>query len=240
MKRLLRLFFYLILNVIVTAVTMWMVLSFWNKTRPNDSMDISPLALLSSATPSPTRFIPPTNTPDIQPSATIALEAYRVGLNETLLEIAIKYDTSVEQLLELNGLTNPDSLGVGTVLYVPKLEQEGTPTPESAASTEEPEGTVSISTVVGAGDLESEYVQLRGSGGSIIMTDWVLLDDDGNVYAFPQITLFPNGSVNVHTRAGLDNVVDLYWNKDDAVWDQGDIVTLLDPEGNILATYQVP
>ena len=86
-----------------------------------------------------------------------------------------------------------------------------------------------------------EYVQLRGSGGSsIVMTGWVLLDDDGNVYVFPQLTLFPNGTVNVHTEAGLDTVSNLYWNKDEPVWDQGDIVTLLDPEGNVLATYEVP
>ena len=104
-----------------------------------------------------------------------------------------------------------------------------------------PGGQVEIMAVIGAGDLDSERVQLRGTGASSLdLTGWRLRDEDNNEYIFPKITLFANGAVNVNTSAGVDTVVALFWGKSKAVWSSGETVTLLDSAGNIQATYQVP
>jgi hypothetical protein len=106
-----------------------------------------------------------------------------------------------------------------------------------------PEGgeQVDIAAVIGAGDLGSERVQLRGLGdGTLSLTDWQLRDEDGNVYTFPQITLFGSGAVEIYSTTGVDTVVALYWNSGEAIWESGEAVTLLDDSGVLQATYNVP
>ncbi|HNN14430.1 MAG TPA: lamin tail domain-containing protein [Anaerolineales bacterium] len=100
---------------------------------------------------------------------------------------------------------------------------------------------VKISSVVGAGALDSEIVVVKFEGeGQLELTSWQLKDEDGNTYTFPNITLYPNGAVQVHTAAGTDTVIDLYWGIGDAVWNSGENARLFDPQGNLRAVYRVP
>ena len=101
--------------------------------------------------------------------------------------------------------------------------------------------SVKIVSVVGAGILDAESVTLRNEGEeSLNLSGWQLKDSDKNVFTFPNLTLNPGGAGRVHTGAGTANVIDLYWNGAASVWESGEEVQLLDPNGNQHARYVVP
>jgi len=217
-----------------------MVLMIWDSAHKTVLDDFEPAATLSG-------FILPTSTIVPVPEPTAALQSYQISTGETLSDVALLFDVSVAELLEINGLTDPDSIGSGTVIFVPvdAAEEVGSNSvsegPVNSQGVSSPGGQVEIMAVVGPGDLGSERVQLRGTGeGSLDLAGWRLRDEDNNEYNFPKITLFPNGAVNIYTAAGVDTVVALYWGASKAVWSSGEAVTLLDANGNIQATYQVP
>jgi hypothetical protein len=100
---------------------------------------------------------------------------------------------------------------------------------------------VDIVSVIGSGTLSAEMTLVRYSGDTELdLTGWHLEDEDRNVYVFPQLTLYPSGAVQVHTMAGQDTVVDLYWGMRDSIWESGEEASLVDPQGNTRATYIVP
>ena len=100
---------------------------------------------------------------------------------------------------------------------------------------------VKISSVVGAGTLNSEIVVVKFEGdGQLDLASWQLKDEDGNIFKFPQLTLYPNGAVQVHTITGTDTVIDLYWGLGNAVWSSGENARLFDAQGNLRAVYRVP
>ena len=100
---------------------------------------------------------------------------------------------------------------------------------------------VKISSVVGAGTLDSEIVVVKFEGqGQLDLTNWQLKDEKGNTFKFPKLTLYPNGAVQVHTATGTDTVIDLYWGISDAVWSSGENARLFDAQGNLRAVYRVP
>jgi hypothetical protein len=121
---------------------------------------------------------------------------------------------------------------------------QATPITSSSSSTSTELQTdilIKISSVVGAGALESEIVVVKFEGeGELDLSSWQLKDDNGNTYTFPQLTLYQNGAVQVHTIAGTDSVIDLYWGIGDAVWSSGETVSLYDSQGNLRAVYKVP
>ena len=66
------------------------------------------------------------------------------------------------------------------------------------------------------------------------------VDADGNVFIFPQLTVFGGGAVNVYTMSGNDTVIDLYWGLTRPVWKSGATVILRDAQENVRDTYVVP
>lgn len=114
--------------------------------------------------------------------------------------------------------------------------------PASAPNTElQTDIPVKISSVVGAGVLSSEIAIIKFEGeGQLDLTSWQLKDENGNTYTFPNITLYPNGAVQVHTAVGTDTVIDLYWGIGEGVWSSGENARLFDPQGNLRAVYRVP
>jgi hypothetical protein len=100
---------------------------------------------------------------------------------------------------------------------------------------------VKISSVVSAGTLNSEIVVVNYEGeGQLDFDSWQLKDENGNTFTFPKLILYPNGAVRVHTVAGTDTVIDLYWGLDSAVWNSGETARLYDSQGLLRAVYQVP
>ena len=230
-----RLIPFLLINVLVSDATTLIVLTIWDRSHQTETLE----------TVSKRRLCDPDRDPDsraVEPE--FSLQPYQVGQGETLGEIALAFDVSMDELLALNGLTDPNSIGAGATIFVPievepgdlaQPDDDGGPPP--ATST----GQVEIVAVFGAGDLASERVQIRGLGeGTLYLTGWTLQDEDGNEYTFPKITLFGNGAVDVYSTAGVDNVVALYWNSGKAIWDSGETLILLDQVGVIQASYTIP
>jgi len=100
---------------------------------------------------------------------------------------------------------------------------------------------VNIASIIGAGTASSEVVVLQNIGTSpLVLTGWQLKDSRGDTYTFPQLTLYPSGTVQVHTAAGHDTAVDLYWGRSSPVWTTGELATLYDVNGTARAFYPVP
>ncbi|NWF69203.1 MAG: lamin tail domain-containing protein [Chloroflexi bacterium] len=122
---------------------------------------------------------------------------------------------------------------------VPTYRPTLTPPPPSPTHATPSAGQIEIVAVTGAGDLAAEGVEIRNNGARLNLNNWTLSDDDGNVYTFPPFELFPSGSFTVFTRQGDDTPIALYWNRDEAVWDEGDVLTLADADGNLLAALTI-
>lgn len=100
---------------------------------------------------------------------------------------------------------------------------------------------VEIVSIVGAGTLDAEWVIVRNAGGdSLSLAGWQLKDSDRNVFVFPNLTLNGGGAVQIHTIAGTNTVIDLYWGLTKPVWQSGEEAQLSDPSGNVRAVYTVP
>ncbi|MCZ2128492.1 MAG: lamin tail domain-containing protein [Anaerolineales bacterium] len=107
----------------------------------------------------------------------------------------------------------------------------------------EPQGDIpiKISAVIGAGNLSTEIVVVKYEGkDQLNIKSWQLKDEDGNAYTFPNLILYPNGATQVHTIAGKDTVVDLYWGIGEPVWSSGENAKLFDSQGNLRAIYKTP
>jgi hypothetical protein len=100
---------------------------------------------------------------------------------------------------------------------------------------------VEIVSIVGAGTLDAEWVVVRNAGTEPInLAGWQLRDARRNVFIFPNLTLNPNGAVQIHTISGTNTVIDLYWGLNNPVWESGEEAQLVDPAGNVRAVYTVP
>ncbi|MEW5986551.1 MAG: LysM domain-containing protein [Chloroflexota bacterium] len=85
---------------------------------PQPPADPTPPA--TSPTETPTAAPTTTPTPPPQPTATqAAVLTYTVQPGENLTLIAQKHGTTVEEIITLNRLSNPDQITAGTVLIIP-------------------------------------------------------------------------------------------------------------------------
>ncbi len=98
---------------------------------------------------------------------------------------------------------------------------------------------VQIVRVLGTGDITSEGVEIRNTGGVVDLTGWTLEDSEGNVFTFPEQRLFTNGLVTVFSRRGTNTPISLYWGRSQAVWEDGDSVTLTDADGDVQASLRL-
>lgn len=106
---------------------------------------------------------------------------------------------------------------------------------------QQPLGQLQINSVIGAGDIDNERVHLRHVGTEEVSLDgWSLEDEQGNTFDFPALTMFSGGAVTVYSKTGNNTVMALYWGLDTAIFSEGELVMLLDPDGNVQARYSVP
>jgi hypothetical protein len=121
--------------------------------------------------------------------------------------------------------------------------EEGQPDPTQAPGTDGlvVPGQLEISTIIGAGDIENERIMILHIGEEeTSMAGWQIMDEDGHVFIFPVLTIFKGGGVTVYTKAGVNTAAELYWGLSEAVWEVGERVVLIDPNGNIQAVYTIP
>ena len=234
---------YIAMNVLVSALTVIVVLALWERRSP-------PIVPTPSATvdiPARVASAKPTATPTIAPTATPV--TYTVQEGDSLYSIALELGIALEDLMDANGLTDPDRLDVGQELIVPQPGNQpsgptATPRPSPVPPTVTPNSQpqaprVEIRGVDGAGTFESETIRLLNAGGVAAMAGWTLDDGQGNVYVFPAFTLH-NGAVSLHTRGGTDTVIDLYWGLDKAILLPGKVITLRDAAEAVQSTFNIP
>ena len=98
-----------------------------------------------------------------------------------------------------------------------------------------------IASVSGAGALASESVVILNNGeAALLLSSWTLKDSQGNTYTFPQLTLYPGGTVQILSRPGTDTAADLYWGRSAPVWESGELAALYDTQNIARAFYRVP
>lgn len=256
MKPLQRLSIYILINIIVSAITTLLVLVVWTNTHPQSKVDEAPketsMPLETTVTLAAT--MPVIVSPQVSPTPTEIenVEEYEIQPDDTLGEIANRYDISVEEILHVNGLSDPDSISAGLVIFIPVTpEATSTNIPAPTATTalaldatpKAQSGTagVVVNSVIGVGDITQERVFISRTGpGELNMAGWQLRDENGNVFTFPQLQLFEGGAINVWTTSGSASVVDLYWGLQSPIWQPGETVSLIDAQGAMRASYQIP
>jgi len=275
MNRLKRLFYIILANIVISSATVLIVIYFWEKNRPEPSAQVTvvmmvnptlnaameagtPFTALLSETPVPGQD--QVGETPLPPEPTQIIE-YQVKSGDTLSKIAMNFDISMDDIMRLNGLSDPDLISVGETLFIPAgplptvtpvppttaaptvTPRPVTPT-QSLTPTASPAGNPArpvIETVLAAGDLESERVKISRTGfGELSLAGWQIEDGNGHVYIFPQLNLFEDGSVFLHTSKGVDSATNLYWGLSEPAWQSGEVLILRDEKGQERARYQVP
>jgi hypothetical protein len=159
----------------------------------------------------------------------------------------------VEELISANGLDDPNLIQAGQELVIPGADLPTPavpppPLPSRAAPTPPPLPTpapsepllVEIGSVLGAGDVETEMVQIRNRGGAASLEDWTLSDAGGDLFTFPRIVLFSGAELTLHSGAGESTPAHLYWGRTEPAWEAGQLIILRDREETVVDTYLVP
>jgi hypothetical protein len=280
MRQAKRLFYIVLLNIIISAITVGVMLRLWEKDHPQIPAEDTPVVIIITATQSVmlpivgNDFASGTITPfdtgisitgTLEVTPTLEMLTYRVKEGDILGALAIQFNVSVADIMAVNNLTDPDSLYMGQILYIPTaplpsvtstaipptIIASATPRPsatstEGSTTTTTPtvigqEAQVVIDAVIGAGVLENERVLIRRTGdGELSLAGWRLTDNKGNEYIFPQLTLYKDGAINVNTRTGQNTVVDLFWGLTSPIWNSGKIISIYDTQNNLRATYTLP
>jgi LysM repeat protein len=242
-----RLFYYLTINVLVSACTIFVVVSLLNRYESLLWPQRTPQAQAYFSPTPPAYYLTATAqasiTPSITPTRVVVM--YQVQPGDTLGGIALQFDVSVETILQENDLSEDGVLGSGQTLFIPLPPVDGSSvlsgTPLPPATPDPVESLISIAYVIGAGDLNSERVRMERAGeGTLSLAGWRLRDEDGNQFTFPQLSLFPDAVVDLYSGAGSDTAMVLYWGLPEAIWSPGEIVTLLDGQDQLRAVYVVP
>lgn len=133
---------------------------------------------------------------------------------------------------------NYRSATLSSLQPAPAVNNASAPQPTLNPQAEIP---VEIVSVVGAGTLNAEWVVVSYKGEEPInLANWQLRDEDRHVFVFPQLVLYKDGAIQVHSASGTNTVIDLYWNTGDPVWESGEEAQLYDPNGNLRSVYTVP
>lgn len=227
-----RLIFFLFINIVVSALTTVTVIYLWERNQQTVQLPQPPAA---ESAGSPAQVAPED-----------AASTHQVAFGETLASIAAAYGVTVEELMQANNISDPAAIGVGQELVIPaKVSQTPQNAGQGGQTQASPEavyrGGLEVVSVVGAGDLQTERVNIRYAGeGQVVLDGWQLLGGAGERFAFPRLSLFKDGSVTVYSGSGSDTAVNLYWDREEAVWQPGSTVRLLDPQGEVQVEYRVP
>ncbi|MBC7258502.1 MAG: LysM peptidoglycan-binding domain-containing protein [Chloroflexi bacterium] len=210
----------------------------------------TPASRAPAPSPSP---VPPVESP-VAAAATTPTQptTYTVKPGDSLSAIAFQFGISLQELMAANDITDPDVLFAGQKLVIPvpgSITPVPTPRPTVAptgAATPIPTNTpptgpdLRIESVQILPDERDSFAVITNWGMWARLKGWTLDDGQGNVFTFPDLSLFQGGSVRVHTAAGTNTEVDLYWGINKAVFVSGRTLTLKDATGKVVASYTVP
>ena len=260
---------FIFLNIIVSAAVVLTILWWWDGRQEEATASITAAQEIGQVN------LPQGESPTVEREAEAAElpvneivavpdesgpEVHIVAAGETLGQISSRYDVSMEEIMDANGMSNANFLFVGQELVIPLAGAEAEVVEESdeannadavedvpapiatTAPAADGEARIEIREVVGAGQLPLEAVQVVNNGSrEANLAEWKLADQFGNYYEFSAITLFGDGAgIVIHTASGQDSATDLYWGAEESLWNSGDMVVLYDAEGTVVAEYQIP
>lgn len=134
MRQVKRFFYIIVLNIIVSAITVVVVLQLWERNHPPILAENTPVVIIVTPTQSVlmpgdgNNFGSMTSTPvdagvpitgTLQATPTLEMLTYRVKEGDTLGALAIQFNVSVADILTVNVLADPDNLYVGQIIYIP-------------------------------------------------------------------------------------------------------------------------
>jgi LysM repeat protein len=134
MRQAKRLFYIVLLNIIISAITIGVILQLWERDHPLVAGENTPVFIMitqtgSAETPMTTGDQnPATPAPTdagvqlleiAQPTPTIKMLVYQVKEGDTLGALSVEFNISVADLMTANNLPDPDSISVGQLLYIP-------------------------------------------------------------------------------------------------------------------------
>ncbi len=248
---------FILINIFVSAAVVLGILYWWDSRQPVSQEAEVVETAVSADFIIPTSPIITAETATLTPTPTEGPPVHIVVAGDTLGRLSEFYGVTVEDIMAANGMDNPNIISVGQQLIIP-VGGVATAIPENLAPTavpsiiptplatapapEEGQSVIKITEVVGIGDLQTEAVQIINEGtAQQALFNWRLIDEDGRIYLFGQVTIFGEGAgILLHSAAGRDGATDLYWGQNTAVWQPGEQVTLLDANGNIQATFTTP
>jgi hypothetical protein len=100
---------------------------------------------------------------------------------------------------------------------------------------------IRIFTIVGAGDIEIEYVQIVNQGQNRAdLTAWQLLNESGQQFTFPVFLLNSGGAVKVLSKSGTNTAIELFWQADQPIWQPGETARLINAAGELITSYAIP
>jgi hypothetical protein len=98
-----------------------------------------------------------------------------------------------------------------------------------------------IVSVIGSGVVVTEVMVIRNNGeDAVTLTDWKLMNGSKTIFTFPQVKMFKDGMLQVHSIAGANTAVDLFLGRTEPAWSSGDVASIVDTQGNLAATYVIP
>ncbi|MHC1631234.1 MAG: lamin tail domain-containing protein [Methanotrichaceae archaeon] len=86
---------------------------------------------------------------------------------------------------------------------------------------------------------EDEWAEITNPGmATQDFTYWTLVDEENNTYMFPEgFALAPDAIVKVHTGTGDDTESDLYLGNEEPIWDEDEMVILIDASGEVVSQF---
>ena len=252
---------FLLLNILVSATVVLGILYWWDgRDQPVETDTMVLVTVTPTGVPPTIAVEQPGQSQEAVAEVETAVEEgptiHVVQSGDSLTALSQRYDVSIQDIADANGMNINDFLSVGQELIIPigglaeatavptePPAPDTIPTPiPTAAPPEQGEAIVEISEVVGVGELTEEAIQIINSGTRQVgLVDWTISDESGFVYTFKQVTLFGEGAgILVHTEAGKDDSTDLYWGLELPILVSGKTFTLTDADGNVVSTYTVP
>ena len=175
---------------------------------------------------------------DVPPAAPTAVpapteagetEIYVVVRGDSLSAIASRFGLTLNRLMEINDLTDPDFVFVGQRLIIP-VSQERIGAPPAGL----PQQGLQLR-IENGGQLAAEAVQVvNDSNAAVDLQGWTLSRDGGPIYTFGSALLFPGSGINLYTGAGQDNSINRYWGRTAAAWETGSAVVLRNSSGELI------
>jgi len=122
-----------------------------------------------------------------------------------------------------------------------ELNNDPAQTSESEIEFSDQGDQVSIYAIVGAGNLDMEYVEIRNEGqGAVDLTGWQIRDENNQTFTFPAFILNSQGAIKVLSKSGNPTVIELFWQSETPIWQSGETASLLNDAGETISTYSIP